>query len=138
MADINAVPARKGQSTSGEWGNLFAVHFTYTLAAAQIADIVLLGQIPANAKVIDINMRNAALGAGTTIALGYRAATPGSALVAAPTAYLAATSTASAATTRGSFAPNKQAEDLFLIATVGGGAATGQLDVTVFYQAERG
>lgn len=138
MADINAVPARKGQSTSGEWGNLFAAHFTYTLAAAQIADIVLLGQIPANAKVVDVNMRNAALGASTTIALGYRAANPASALAASVSAYLAATSTSSAATTRGSFAPNKQTEDLFLTATVAGGAATGQLDVTVFYLADRG
>lgn len=138
MADINAVPARKGQSTSGGWGNLFAAHFVYTLASAQISDVLLLGQIPANAKVVDINMRNAALGASTTIALGYRAVNPASALSASAAAYLAATSTSSAATTRGSFAPNKQAEDLYLTATVAGGVATGQVDVTVFYLADRG
>lgn len=133
MADLNAVPARKSQSESGEWGNLRAKHFTYTFAAAAIADIALLGQLPAGAKVVDINMRNAALGASTTVSLGYRAFNPASALAAAPTAYLAATSTVSAATTRGSFAPNKQTEDLYVIAVVGGGAATGQIDVTVFY-----
>lgn len=133
MADLNAVPARKSPGESGEWGNLRAKHFTFAFAAAQIADIALLGQLPAGSKVVDINMRNAALGASTTVALGYRAANPASALAAAPTAYLAATSTAAAATTRGSFAPNKQTEDLYVIATVGGAAATGLIDVTVLY-----
>lgn len=133
MADINAVPARKTQAESGEWGNYRARHFTYTFASAQIADVLLLGQLPAGAKVVDILMRNAALGASSTVSLGYRAVNPASALAASAAAYLAATSTVSAATTRGSFAPNKQTEDLYLTATVGGGAVTGQLDVVVMY-----
>ena len=39
MADLNAVPARKGRELSGEWGNVTAAHFTYTFAAGQIADV---------------------------------------------------------------------------------------------------
>lgn len=133
MADLNATVARKRQSITGEDGNLWAVHYQYNAAAAAIGDVILLGQIPVGAKVVDVNMRNAALGADSTVSLGYRAMNPNSALSAAPAAYLPATSTAAAATTRGSFAPIKQTEDLYLIATVADGAITGLIDVVLYY-----
>lgn len=133
MADLNAVPARKGRELSGEWGNLTVAHFTYTFAAGQIGDIALLGKLPQGAKVVDVNMRNAALGASSTIALGYRKVNPASSLAASTAAYLAATSTVSAATTRGSFAPIKKDEEVYVTATIAGGAVTGQIDVVVYY-----
>lgn len=133
MADLNAVPARKGRELSGEWGNVTAAHFTYTFAAGQIADVALLGKLPQGAKVVDINMRNAALGASSTIALGYRKVDPASSLSPSAAAYLAATATSSAGTTRGSFAPIQTNEEVYVTATIAGGAVTGQLDVTFFY-----
>ena len=133
MADLNAVPARKSRVLSGEWGNLTAAHFKYTFAAGQIADVALLGVIPQGAKIVDVHMRNAALGASSTIALGYRKVDPNSTLAASAAAILAATSTAAAATTRGSFAPFTLNEETYLTATIAGGAVTGQVDVTLFY-----
>ena len=114
--------------------NLTVAHFTYTFAAGQIGILLCWAKLP-QAKVVDVNMRNAALGASSTIALGCRKVNPASSLAASTAAaYLAATSTVSAATTRGSFAPIKKDEEVYVTATIAGGAVTGQsMDVTFFY-----
>lgn len=107
-------------------------HGTVTLAAAAIADKVRLVKLFAGTKIHDARMINAALGASTTVSVGIEYCNGESAAV--PAAILAATSTASAASTRMANAPVTLAYDAYVTATVGGAAATGLLDVVVAYE----
>jgi hypothetical protein len=92
-----------------------------------------LNKVYAGTKIYDIKLVNAALGASTTVSLGYEyvnGESGGSA-----TALLAATSTSSAAATReGAVAPVVLAYDAYITATIGGAVASGQLDVVTTYE----
>lgn len=130
MAQIIASTMRNNPFT-GEDGNRSGDHGKHTLAAAAIADTIDLLVIPAGSKLLGVAMINAALGATTTISLGWRnkdGTAGGSA-----TALLAATSTAAAAKANSVFAPISFTNDVVLYATVAGAAATGQLDVVTDY-----
>lgn len=131
MATINA-PTINDVQYSGDCP-LAVAHGAVTLAAAAIADKVRLVKLYAGTKIHDVRMTNAALGAASTLSLGYEyvnGEAGGSA-----TALLAATSTVSAATTRqGATAPVTLAYDAYVYATVGGGAVTGALDVQVTFE----
>lgn len=129
MTTLNA-PTLQDVQYSGA-APLAAAHGAITLAAAQIADKVRLAQLPAGAKIDDLRMINAALGASTTVSVGYEYVDGSSADAAA---FLAATSTVAAASTGMAVKPVKLAKDAYLTATVGGGAASGALDVVVFYE----
>jgi hypothetical protein len=108
-------------------------HGYITLASAASGDKVRLNKVYAGTKIYDIKLVNAALGASTTVSLGYEyvnGEAGGSA-----TALLAATSTSSAAATQqGAVAPITLAYDAYITATIGGGTATGQLDVVTTYE----
>lgn len=124
--NINQIPM------AGEYGNLNSVEDGKTLAAAQIADTVDLFTVPAYSKFVDGHMVNAALGASTTVSVGWRnkdGTAGGSA-----TALLAATSTVGAARTNFTAAPFEFTKDIVVYATIGGGAATGRLDAQVDYK----
>lgn len=130
MATINA-PTLQDVQYSGDCP-LAAAHGKVTLAAAAIDDKVRLVKLYAGTKVHDVRLINAALGASTTVALGFEyvnGEAGGSA-----TALLAATSTVSAASTRMAAAPVTLDYDAFIIATIGGGAATGLVDVDVIFE----
>ena len=131
MATINA-PSLQDTVYSGDCP-LANAHGYITLAAAAIADKVRLNKVYAGTKIYDIKLVNAALGASTTVSLGYEyvnGEAGGSA-----TALLAATATSSAAVTReGATAPIVLAYDAYITATIGGGAATGQIDVVTTYE----
>ncbi len=130
MATINA-PSLLDTVYSGDCP-LANAHGYITLASAQIGDKVRLNKVYAGTKIYDIKMVNAALGASSTVSLGYEyvnGESGGSA-----TALLAATSTASAAATNGVAAPVTLAYDAYITATIGGAAATGQLDVVTTYE----
>lgn len=130
MATINA-PSLQDIVYSGDCP-LANAHGYATLAAAAIADKVRLIKLYKGTKVYGIKLVNAALGASTTVSLGYEYANGeagGSA-----TALLAATATSSAAKTDGVGAPVLLAYDAYITATVGGGAATGAVDVVVTYE----
>lgn len=129
MATLNA-PTLQDVQYSGA-APLAAVHGAAVLAAAQIADKIRLAQLPGGAKVDDLRMINAALGASTTVSVGYEYV-DGSGADAA--AFLAATSTVAAASTNMAVKPVKLTKDAYLTATVGGGAASGALDVVAFYE----
>lgn len=116
---------------TGEEGNKSADHGQAVLAAAAIADTVDLLNIPAGSKLLDVALISAALGAGSTVSLGWRykdGSVGGSA-----TALLPVTGTAAAAKTPSAFAPIAFAKDVVLYATIGGAAATGQIDVVTGY-----
>ena len=130
MATINA-PTLQNTQYSGDCP-LAKAHGQITLAAAQIADKVRLVRLFKGSKIHGVKMINAALGASTTVSIGYEYANGeagGSA-----TALLAATATSSAATTRDSAAPVVMAYDAYITATVAGGAATGLLDVVTEFE----
>jgi len=131
MATILASTLTEVQN-SGQHGNLSVAHGKHTLAAAAIADKVLLLKLYAGSKVYGVKLVNAALGASTTVSVGYENAdgTAGG----SATAFINAQSTASAGATRSSTAPVTLTKDAIISLTVGGAAATGQVDVVVDFE----
>lgn len=132
MATINA-PTLNDVQYSGDCP-LAVAHGSVTLAAAAIADKVRLVKLYAGSKIHDIKMVNAALGADTTVSLGWEycdGTSGGGAAV-----LLAATATNAAATTRmtGNMPPTVLAHDAYITATIGGAAATGKLDVMTTFE----
>jgi hypothetical protein len=108
-------------------------HGSYVLAAAQIGDKVRLRTLYAGSFVTEAKLINAALGASTTVSLGFEY-TDGSDTTADDAALIPATSTASAAVTRMPGAPVKLLKDAYLVAVIGGAAATGQIDAVVGFE----
>lgn len=131
MATINA-PSLLDTVYSGECP-VAAAHGYITLAAAASGDKVRLNKVYAGTKVLDLKMVFADLGTGCTVSVGYEyvnGEAGGSA-----TAFLGATDVATAAgSARSAAAPVNLAYDAYIIATIGGAAATGQLDVVTTYE----
>ena len=131
MATINA-PTLLDVVYSGDCP-FAAAHGQPTLAAAAIGDQVRLNKLFAGTKIYGVKLVNAALGASTTVSVGFEYVDGQAGGGAA--ALIAATSTASAAVTReGATAPVMLAYDAYVTATVGGAAATGQIDTVVTYE----
>ena len=107
-------------------------HGYHTLANAAKDDVVRLNKLPAGTLVYEAKLANAALGAGTTVSLGFEYVN-GKAGVSA-TDLLPATSTVSAATTRADGKPVLLQFDAYVIATIAGGAATGAIDTVLQYE----
>lgn len=128
MATINAPTLAKPQY-SGD-SPLASAPGAITFAAHPIATRVRLVKLPAGSKIIDFRAVFEALGLSTTIALGTEGVDSGTA---APNALLAATATNAAGNARMGTAPLVLTEDAYIIATVGGAAATGKLDVIPTY-----
>jgi len=131
MATINA-PSLLDTVYSGDCP-LANAHGYITLAAAASGDKIRLNKVYAGTKVYDVKMVFGDLGTGTTMAVGFEYANGeagGSA-----TAFLPATDVATAAGVANSgVAPVTLAYDAYIIATVGGAAATGQLDVVTTFE----
>ena len=104
------------------------MHDTITLAAAQIADTITVGDVlPVGAVILRVTLQNAALGAATTLSIGDA----GSA-----TRYSAAIATSSAASTISSLNMGRKVtgtSDTRIILTLAGGAATGAVAVSIEY-----
>lgn len=132
MAEISNAGLPRQLVPGGTWGNVSNQWMTFTLAAAQVGDFVKVALIPAGSVVVDARFINAALGASSTIKWGYKE--DGGATDDAY--FLGATGSASAANNRTAAAPKRFLKDTWLIATVGGAAATGQIDVVVDYKYE--
>ncbi|CAB4122876.1 hypothetical protein UFOVP33_69 [uncultured Caudovirales phage] len=131
MSTINA-PSLQDTQYSGDCP-LAAAHGYITLAAAQIGDKVRLNKLYAGTKIYDAKMVFADLGTGTTVKLGFEYVNGESG--GNDAALLPATDVATAAgSARSAAAPFVLAYDAYIIATVAGGAATGQLDTAVTYE----
>ena len=131
MATINA-PSLQDTVYSGDCP-LAQAHGYITLAAAQVTDKVRLNKLFAGTKVVDLKMVFADLGTNTTLKIGFEYVNgePGG----NDAAFLGATDVATAAgSARSAAAPITLAYDAFIIATVGGGAATGRLDVVTMFE----
>ena len=130
MATINA-PTLQDVIYSGDCP-LAVAHGTATLAAAQIGDKVRLNKVYAGSKIYDGALINAALGASTTVRLGFEydnGEAGGN-----DAAFLPATATSSAGKQRSAAAPITLAYDAYIVATVGGAAATGQIDTVLTFE----
>jgi len=124
-------------------GRVRVAHATYTAAALASADVIELFVLPNGARLVTGSMANAALGASTTVSIGYAAykSSANATVALSAAAYLAATSTSSAAKTdilatlalgSGSVL-DADANGVTITATIGGAAATGALEVTILY-----
>lgn len=128
MANLNQAAIARNLPHSGTWGNLSAQAMQYVAAAAAIGDVIYLGAVPAGTKVTDVRMLWAALGAATTISIGYINSAGNNA-----TYFLAAHPTSTPGSEHTAFIPIDFALDTFIIATVGGGAITGEINVVMQY-----
>jgi len=140
MADLNKPTATHAQPFSGAFGNNSVAIFSYTLAAAAINDVVYLGQVPKYATVHSVTLYNAALGAGTTMDIGYATSEIGGTLTADDNYWITAKDTSAEAITShtalATAKPKQFGEAIFVTATVEGGAATGAITVVVEYRYE--
>lgn len=130
MATINAASLKDVQP-SGDRGAMHA-HGYVTLAAAAVADKVRLVKVFAGTKIFQTTLINAALGASTTVSVGFEyvdGQAGGSA-----TALIPATATNAIAKTESIVRPIVLDYDAYITATIGGAAATGQVDVTVLFE----
>jgi hypothetical protein len=130
MATINA-PSIQDIVYSGDCP-LASAHGYITLAAAAIGDKVRLNKVYAGTKVYSAHFVNAALGANSTISLGFEYVNGESG--GAANSFVAATATSTAGLTRMAAAPIVLLYDAYIIATVAGGAVTGQFDSVVTYE----
>lgn len=114
-----------------------------TLASAAISDVVELVNLPNGARILDGYLTNAALGASTTLSVGnaaYKNAA-GTTVNASATAYLAATSTSSAARTDifatqalgANSVVDANQDGLPITATLAGGTASGVVQIAIRY-----
>jgi hypothetical protein len=136
------VPSEK--IDTNETGGRMRIAFAdVTLASAAIADVVQMVNLPNGARLIDGYLTNAALGSSTTLSVGYGAYknAAGTTVALSAAAYLAATSTSSAARTdilatialgAGSVVDANE-DGLPITITVGGAAATGVVQVAIRY-----
>ena len=108
------------------------VHGSITLAAAQVGDKVRLNKVYAGTKIYWSKLVNAALGASTTVKLGFEYVNGEAA--GNDSAFIPATSTAAAASTQGAGAPVTLDYDAYIIATIGGAAATGKIDTVLNFE----
>lgn len=130
MATINAASLKDVQP-SGDRGAMHA-HGYVTLAAAAVNDKVRLVKVFAGTKIFQTTLINAALGASTTVSVGFEyvdGQAGGSA-----TALIPATATNAIAKTESIVKPIVLDYDAYITATIGGAAATGQVDVTVLFE----
>lgn len=130
MATINA-PSLQDIVYSGDCP-LAVAHGYITLASAQIGDKVRLNKVYAGTKVMSSHFVNAALGASTTVKLGFEYVNGEAGSDDA--AFIAATATSSAGRANTAAAPVTLAYDAYIVATIAGGAATGKLDTVVTYE----
>lgn len=130
MATINASSMQDVQY-SGDCP-LAPAHGIITLAAQPSGDKVRMYKLFAGTKVHDLRLIFAALGASTTISVGFEYVN-GEAGGGA-TALLAATSTSSAGQARMALAPVVLQFDAYITLTIGGAAATGQIDLLTMFE----
>jgi len=129
--------------TNEQGGKVRIAFAEYEASSLQIADVIQFFNLPNGARIIDGYLANDALGASTTLSVGYAAHTnaAGTTVSASAANFLAATSTSSAARTdiaatiaKGSGSVVDANKDgMPITATLAGGAATGTIYLTIRY-----
>lgn len=131
MATVNASAMGKAPM-NGEYGNLSGRVSKITLAAQASGDVIRFTDLPAGAEVLNVEAVNDAMGASTTLALGYEFIDSNDG-AAVPAAFKAATSTATAGKLTTAFHPIQIERPSRLIGTIGGAAMTGTISAIVTY-----
>lgn len=124
-------------------GRVRIAHGTYEAAALASGDVIEMFVLPDGARLIEGSLAHDALGASTTLSVGYAAHTnsAGTAVSAAAAAYKAAAASTSAqkvdilaTLALGSGTEVDANEDgLPVTVTMGGAAGTGTIEVTILY-----
>lgn len=105
--------------------NAITISKDYTFASFASGDVLQVAQLPAGARVTDVDIYYAALGASTTLSVGTQASA---------TYFVNAQSSSSAGRTRTAARPlDITSSNNQVLVTVGGAAATGAITVTVTY-----
>lgn len=129
--------------TNEQGGKVRIAFAEYEASSLQIGDVIQFFNLPNGARIIDGYLANDALGASTTLSVGYAAHTnaAGTAVSASAANFLAATSTSSAARTdvaatialgSGSVVDANK-DGMPITATLAGGEANGTIYLTVRY-----
>jgi hypothetical protein len=124
-------------------GRVRIAHGTYEASSLASGDVVEMFVLPDGARLISGFLANDALGSSTTLSVGYGAHNnaAGTAVSLSAAAYLAATSTASAAKTTilatlalGSGTEvDANANGMPVTVTLGGATASGTIELTIMY-----
>lgn len=132
MAAIKSSKLNRAPMNSAQ-GDLCAFTSSVVLAAAAIADVIEFAQMPAGCEIIDVQLVNDALGASVTLNAGYKYvdSTVGAA---APAAFQAAASKASAAKTSSTAHPAIFNDPIIITSTIAGAAATGKVTAIITYR----
>lgn len=133
MATYNKGVVDKRPLFAGTWGNNTVGVYTYTAAGEAIGSEIIFGKVPRNAIVHSVKLVNAALGASSTIKVGYRTSEVTGTLLADDDYWLAATATSSAASTASAAAPKQFDEEVYITGVTAGGTVTGVVSVVVEY-----
>jgi hypothetical protein len=116
---------------NGTHGNLSVAALSVALAAAQIGDVIILGEFDSTIRVEDFRVDHDNLGASTSLKLGF--AYIGDPASDTPDAIATGLTTTAAGSKRMAGMPVESVNHCQLTATVVGGVATGDVNVTVFY-----
>lgn len=117
---------------NGTHGNLSVAVLSVALAAVAANDVIILGEFDSTIEVVDFRVDHSALGASTSLDLGF--AYIGDSASDTPDAIADGLSTVAAGSKRMAAKPVQSASHAQITATVKGGPATGNVDVTVFYR----
>lgn len=118
---------------SGEVGDASVFVTSYVAAAAQIADKIQWAQLPAGIEIVDISLVNDAMGASSTLNIGFEYVDSANG-AAEPTAFKAATDVSTAGKQTTAFHPRYFADDVILTSVVAGGAITGKVSLIITYR----
>lgn len=140
----NAIAVPSVNNKSNEFaGRIRVAHGTYEADALAQNDVIEMFVLPDGARLLTGSIAHDALGANTTLAVGYGAHTnaAGTAVSAAAAAYRAAAASTSAGKADvlatlalGSGTEVDANEDgMPVTVTLGGGAGTGTIELTIFY-----
>ena len=127
-------------------GRVRIAHGTYEASALASGDVIEMFVLPSGARLIEGSLAHDALGASTTLSVGYAAHTSsaGAAVAASAAAYKAAAASTSAqkvdilatlALGSGSVT-DTDANGVIVTATMGGAAGTGTIEVTIMYSVD--
>lgn len=124
-------------------GRIRVAHGTYEASALASGDVIEMFLLPDGARLIEGSLAHDAMGASTTLSVGYAAHTDrdGTAVSASAAAYKAAAASTTAqkvdimaTLALGSGTETNANEDGFPVTvTMGGGAGTGTIEVTIKY-----
>ena len=124
-------------------GRIRVVHGTYEASALASGDVIEMFVLPDGARLLTGTLAHDALGASTTLSVGYAAHTnaAGTAVSASAAAYKAAAASTSAAKNDilatlalGSGSETDTNEDgVAITVTMGGAAGTGTIELTIMY-----